>query len=207
MQREFPRILTLVTGLFLAIQYFVPHKSSVIFYETSLDWLIIIGIFSIILGVASLTNLHVRRMQRREKGGFYSGVLLFGLVFMILTGLIGGTEQGGWFIRGYDAVLNPVTATMFALLAFYIASAAYRAFRARTAIATILLVSAIIVMLGRVPVGEGIPYIGPKIAALTDWLLNVPNMAAKRAITIGIGLGGSATALKIVLGIEAPHLR
>jgi hypothetical protein len=206
-QRELPRIITLVTGLFLAIQYFIPHKSSVVFYETSLDWLIIIGIFSIILGVASLANLHVRRLRRREKGWFYSAVLMIGLAFMVLTGLIQGTERGGWFIRGYDAVLNPITATMFALLAFFIASAAYRAFRARTVIATILLVSAIIVMLGRVPVGEAIPVVGPKLASLTDWLLNVPNMAAKRAIAIGIGLGGSATALKVILGIEAPHLR
>jgi hypothetical protein len=126
---------------------------------------------------------------------------------MTVTGLTQGTEQGGWFIRGYDAVLNPVTATMFALLAFYIASAAYRAFRARTVIATILLISAVVVMLGRVPVGESLPIVGPKIASLTDWLLNVPNMAAKRAIAIGLGLGGSATALKVVLGIEAPHLR
>ena len=104
---------------------------------------------------------------------------------------------------GYNAILNPITATMFALLAFYIASAAYRAFRARSVLATILLLSAIIVMLGRVPAGEVIP----GIPWLTDWLINVPNMAAKRAITIGLGLGGSATALKIVLGIEAPHLR
>jgi hypothetical protein len=207
MQRELPRIITLVTGLFLAIQYFIPHRASVVFYETALDWMIVIGIFSIILGISSLANLHVRRMQRREKGSVYSAVLLFGLVYMVLTGLIQGTQPGGWFIRGYDAILNPITATMFALLAFYIASAAYRAFRARTVIATILLVSAIVVMLGRVPVGEAIPVIGPKIAALTDWLLNVPNMAAKRAIAIGIGLGGSATALKVVLGIEAPHLR
>jgi hypothetical protein len=71
-------------------------------------------------------------------------------------------------------------------------------------IATILLVSAIIVMLGRVPVGEQLV---PGIARASDWLLTVPNMAAKRAIAIGLGLGGSATALKVVLGIEAPHLR
>ena len=61
-------------------------------------------------------------------------------------------------------------------------------------------------MLGRVPLGEQMI---PGIARWRDpdWLMNVPNMAAKRAIAIGLGLGGSATALKIVLGIEAPHLR
>jgi hypothetical protein len=129
---------------------------------------------------------------------------LAGLVFMIVAGIVTGTKQDSLFLRlGYNAILNPITATMFALLAFYIASAAYRAFRARSVLATILLLSAIIVMLGRVPAGEVIP----GIPWLTDWLINVPNMAAKRAITIGLGLGGSATALKIVLGIEAPHLR
>jgi uncharacterized membrane protein HdeD (DUF308 family) len=214
MQRELPKIITFITGMFLAIQYFIPHKASEKFYESSLNWLIVVGIFAIIMGIVSLVHLHVTKIQRSEKGKKYSYVLLAGLAYMIITGLFFGTEEGGAFRAGYRGILSPVTSTMFALLAFYIASAAYRAFRARTVIATILLVSAVLVMLGRVPTGEMLwppfHFLGlqvPGVAQISDWLLNVPNMAAKRAITIGLGLGGSATALKIVLGIEAPHLR
>jgi hypothetical protein len=214
MQRELPKIITLVTGMFLAIQYFSPHKASVRLYETSLDWLIIVGIFAIAMGIVSLVHLHVGKIQHSEKGKKYSWVLLAGLAYMTITGLFFGSGEGGAFRWGYNGILMPVTSTMFALLAFYIASAAYRAFRARTVIATILLVSAVLVMLGRVPLGEQLwprfHLLGlriPGVAEISDWLLNVPNMAAKRAIAIGLGLGGSATALKIVLGIEAPHLR
>jgi hypothetical protein len=205
MRRELPKIITFVGGMFLGIQYFIPHRSSQAVYETALDWDIIIGVFAIFLGIVSLVHFHLNKIQRKEPSHRYSYVLIAGLLFMIIAGAFTGTGQDSKFIRwGYVGVLNPISSTMFALLAFYIATAAYRAFRARTVIATILLVSAIVVMLGRVPVGEAMI---PGIAHASDWLLNVPNMAAKRAITIGLGLGGSATALKIVLGIEAPHLR
>jgi hypothetical protein len=204
MQRLLPRIITFVCGMFLASQYFIPHKSSEMLYDTSIDWLIIVGVFAVVLGILSLVTVNLEKIRRKSQGYRHAWVLLAGLVFMVVAGIMTGTGQESLFLRlGYNAILNPITATMFALLAFYIASAAYRAFRARSALATILLLSAIIVMLGRVPAGEVIP----GIPWLTDWLINVPNMAAKRAITIGLGLGGSATALKIVLGIEAPHLR
>ncbi len=106
---------------------------------------------------------------------------------------------GSPFSQMFLNVQVPIEATMFSLLAFYIASAAFRAFRARTLEATLLLVAACIVMLGRVPIGdmihEGIPQ-------ATRWILEVPNLASKRGVMIGVGLGMMATSLKIILGIE-----
>jgi hypothetical protein len=102
----------------------------------------------------------------------------------------------------FDYILRPTEATMFSLLAFFIASAAYRAFRARSMLATILLVSAVIVMIRFFPLGP----LSGGVAWFADWILNVPNLAAKRAILIGVGLGIVSTALKIILGVERSYL-
>ena len=102
----------------------------------------------------------------------------------------------------FDYIVRPTEATMFSLLAFFIASAAYRAFRARSLLASILLVSAVVVMIRFMPLG---PF-SSSVAWLADWILNVPNLAAKRAIRIGVGLGIVSTALKIILGVERSYL-
>ena len=95
------------------------------------------------------------------------------------------------------------SSTMFSMLAFYIASAAYRTFRARSSDAAILLVAAIILMVGRVPVGRAISDFFPEAAA---WLMEVPNLAAKRGIMLGVSLGAIATSLRIIFGIERSYL-
>ncbi len=103
----------------------------------------------------------------------------------------------------YVNLFVPMQATMFALLAFYIASAAYRAFRARTTEATVLLATAIIMMIGRVPLGE---WMWKDFPNLTEWILSFPSMAAQRGIMIGIGLGMIATSLRIIFGIERTYM-
>ncbi len=114
---------------------------------------------------------------------------------------------------------------MFATLAFFIFSAAYRAFRVRNLAATLLLIAACLVMLGNVPLGGSIwrylsqfvHLIFPKFdlttlyrvelfALLKDWLLAIPQAAAGRGIGIGLALGGIAMALRIILGIERTYL-
>lgn len=105
-----------------------------------------------------------------------------------------------WF---YDHVFDPCNSTMFALLAFFIASAAFRAFRARNTEAALLLGAAILVMIGRAPVGG---YISDFFPDLSTWILDIPNNAGRRAIMMGAALGGIVTGLRVILGIERSHL-
>lgn len=115
---------------------------------------------------------------------------------------IGGRLSNYFYRSFFDYIMIPIQSTMFSLLAFYIASAAYRAFRARTLLSTILLVAALIIMIRFVPLGP----ISDGVSALSGWLLKVPNMAAKRAIFIGVGLGMVATAVKVLLGVERGYM-
>jgi len=146
---------------------------------------------------------------QRKQGWQYSYVLLFGLILVLVTGFQSWFkyntpfELRSSFMYSYIHIIVPLQATMFALLAFFISSAAYRAFRARTFEATLLLIAAAIVMLGRVPIGK---MIWDKIPMLSDWLLNVPQLAAKRGIQIGVYLGGVVMSLRIILGIERTYL-
>ena len=98
---------------------------------------------------------------------------------------------------------------MFSILAFYIASAAYRAFRVRNVDAAVMLVTAFLLMLGNVPIGEVIwspdGWLGG-FAGIKNWILRVPNAAGNRAITLGIFLGTMASQSRMLLGIERRHL-
>ncbi len=62
--------------------------------------------------------------------------------------------DGSLFQWMFKYIFSPLSATMFALLAFFVASASFRAFRARNFEASLLLVAGIIIMLGRVPIGS-----------------------------------------------------
>jgi hypothetical protein len=94
-------------------------------------------------------------------------------------------------------------AMMFALLAFYIASAAFRAFRIRSVQASLLAITAVLVMIGRVPIGEAI---WKDFSNFSEWIMNVPQLAGKRAILIGAALGAISTGLKVLVGLERTHL-
>lgn len=184
-------------------QFFVPHKTAEDIFTALNAWGRIIGAFAVVLGVGSLFQRHWDNIRRRRQGWGYSVVTLLSFAVTVFTGLKWGKEQGTPFDWIFSDVLVPLDATMFSLLAFFVASAAYRSFRARTAEATLLMLAAIVVMLGRVPVGEQLYH---RLPAATEWIMTVPTVAAKRGILFGVALGAVATAFRIIFGIERGHL-
>ncbi len=203
MKRQIPLMIIIVLGFMFAAHTFIPHKLSNDFYEWWQDWSKAISPFAVVLGIMSLFMVHGTKISRKAPNWQYSLFTLVALGFTALSGFIWGTDEGTPFMWLFKNIQMPMGSTMFSLLAFYIASAAYKAFRARSPEATVLLIAAIVVMLGQVPIGMKISKWIPETA---QWILNVPNLAAKRGIALGVGLGMTATSLKILLGIERTYL-
>jgi len=204
MKRHLPIFIVFLSGVFLLFQYFVPHETSEFIYEYLLDWAPIIGVFAMSLGIISLARVSWTRVRKRGDNWQYSIVTLAGLASVLIAGFWPGAggQRAPVVLWEFNNLIIPLSSTMFAILAFFIASATYRAFRARSLLATLLLLSAVIVMLRFFPLG---PFTSP-VGDAANWILNVPNLAAKRAILIGVGLGIVATAMKVVLGIERSYL-
>lgn len=172
--------------------------------------------FAIGLGIYSLISVHLRNVLMQRSGWGNSVALIAGVVLMAVAHI--GSEysqEGPLSILDnllYNGLMKSLDATMFSIIAFYIVSAAYRAFRVRSLEATILLVSAALVMLGNVPIGQALTNWIPddknsvltnlRIENIGQWILKRASSPATMAIDFGLGVGGLATALRLWLSLE-----
>lgn len=212
MRRQVPLIFCFVFGVVMMLTQFSPHSFSQGVYEEVLSWVLIIFPFMLILGTVTLIQTHVARIRRRTEHWQYSFIIFAGILLMVVIGIPFG-PQHPIFVWLFNNVQVPMDATMFSLLAFFIASAAYRAFRARTFEASLLLVTALIVMLGNVPIGDlfwntvlsGLPW-DNGLSDTKQWILDNPNLSARRGIILGVSLGAISQSIRILLGIERSYL-
>ena len=203
MRRQIPIVVCFVFGMFMLVQFFVPHPIFTKGYQNVLDWMQIIFVFALLVGALSFLLLHLEKISKQQKDWVYNLVAIIGLVVMVLLGFWKGIQKDSPFLWVFDNLQVPMQSTMFSLLAFFVASVAYRGFRARNLEAAVLLLAGLLLILGRVPIGE---MLSSKIPEAATWILNVPSMAARRGILIGIGLGSIATSLRIIVGIERTYL-
>lgn len=108
----------------------------------------------------------------------------------------------------YDGLFVALGSAMFSLLGFYIATAAFRAFRVRSAESALMMVAALAVILGQIPLavaGEGAwsTLLSAYLPEARRWLLSVPNGAAFRAIELGSAIAGLILALRMWFSIES----
>ena len=209
MRTTIPLILTFLVGVFMLGEFFIPHWKYQELKVLILEFGTVIASAAFLLGVINLTQVNLPKVMERQQDWFYKFIMLASMVAMMAFGFINGADRmkdGFAYKWLFDFLFMPLNKTMFALLAFYIASAAFRAFRARNTEATVLLVAACVVMLAQVPIGEQLPFIGEYLAQFKNWLMDVPNVAARRAIFVGAALGAVSTGIRIILGIERSHL-
>ncbi|MCD4777238.1 MAG: hypothetical protein K8S15_14465 [Candidatus Aegiribacteria sp.] len=198
-----PLVITFTAGMIMILNYFVPHQPFRLLGDNLQEWFMIVASGAIFLGAANLMHVHFRKIRLKLKNWKYSPVTIIGFLVMFVLGLIYGVVEGKPFDFLFLNMVAPMGATMFSLLAFFVASAAFRAFRASNWRATLLLTSAFLVMLGQVPIGA---MIWDKIPLAKVWLMSIPNTAGQRAVMIGAAMGVVATSLRIIFGIERSYL-
>ncbi|MHC4562502.1 MAG: hypothetical protein ACYS8X_06980 [Planctomycetota bacterium] len=217
-KRTIPLVMVFVIGILAFAHNYVPHPASQEFRERMVTWIRIISGFGLFLGAYSLLHMHVSRIRRQRPGWAYSVFVFIGAVGMLSLGLwndgLGplatapkGTET--WFDWGFNYIQIPCAATIFSILAFFMASAAFRTFRARNVSAALLLVAALFVMFGRVPISEAVGGLFGKpdtFPAIVDAIMEYPNMAATRGILLGVSLGAISQSLRILFGIERSYM-
>lgn len=217
MRREVPLIITFVIGVLVTLNYLIagtiPGTELTFQLITSRylnPWNMIIMAFAVGLASANLFRIHVGYVTRK-RAGYYNSIamlgamIVFGVVKTYNTLMTQNPSAGlqSFELKIFNNILTPLGGASFALLAFYLASASYRAFRARSWEAATLLVGAILVMLGAAPIGA---LVWNQFPVIQKWLMDVPNVTGQRAIIMGAAIGGFATSLRLLLGIDRGYL-
>jgi hypothetical protein len=216
MKTSVPVAVAFLSGMALVVSFFFHQGTFVGDISQELKiWLTIVAGFTLLLGVVSITRVNWAAVSRRKENWGYKLLTLVSIFVMAIPAVLPSSwsslfgRSGGsiydWLFINLDM---PMMATMFATLAFYIASAAYRAFRARSAESTILLLTATVIMLWRVPMGEAFLNLFPGNIPefLNTYVMNGANLAVQRGIIIGAALGAASMSLRIILGIERTYM-
>lgn len=213
MKRQIPILLAILASLYPVVAFFVPRQRVGALNQDFDEWMVIIASFALLLGIVSMVQVNIAKIKRRQKGWMFSVYVLIAFAIMSGFGLLPQSWGGGQgelangrltpFTWVFQFMYAPLQSTMFSLLAFYVASASYRAFRVKNIEASLLLIGALIIMIGRIPLGQMMFPIIPDVA---EWIMKYPNAAAQRGVIIGAALGAAAMSIRVMVGIERPYL-
>lgn len=204
--------ITFIIGVILLSSYYftgtLPGTSWTLANVTKdiTTWGVIVSAFAVGLAAVNLVRIHGNKISRKRPDWVHSVALIVTMVAFIVSGIAskhGNASATTLFRNMFDYIYSPLGAAMFAIIAFYVASASYRAFRARSVEASFLLVAAVLLMMGSAPIGA---LIWGKFPVISKWLLDVVNTSGQRGIAIGLAIGGFAASVRILLGLDRGHL-
>ncbi len=202
MKRELPVAIAGLLGVLMLVDYFLNIKEAKTLSVEMQNWVIIIAALALALAALNLVINHSRRISRKDPDSLHSYLLIISLVLTVISGILFGPSHASFkFI--FEAIINPLASAFYAMACFHLASATYRAFRAHNLQASALLITGLLVMLGRAPIGE---VIWSKFPAISTWIMSVANLAGMRGIMISSAVGMIGVGLRVMVGIDRTHL-
>ncbi len=202
MKKEIPILLGLLAGIIWYSEFFFAgmfYDNLKLFFASGLKIGGVVGIMIAVYSVARQNYFKIKYNNER-----YYSILRVSMIFLMLfLGITRGTSTGTPFSSMFMNVYIPFQATTFSILAFYIASAAYRSFKAKSIESAVLLIASVLVMLGKIPIGEAM---WDKIPVIGEWIMDAPSSAGRRAIIFGGYLGMITMFIRIFFGLERSHL-
>jgi len=199
MARILAIIAALACGLLVLVDFFVVEPVIDALGAMLVEGALILAAFALLLGVLNLIGVHAR-MNGTPGSRRYSAILLVALVATMAIGILRPASDALTWV--FDYLYFPLQATMGALLAFFIVSAAFRAFKLRSVSALILLVTSVLVLITQLPFSAAL---SPLLPAAREWIYAIPVTAGVRGILLGVALGTVATALRVLLAVDHPY--
>jgi len=210
-------VITLSTGIVVLFSFVLDNPVLHAVRALFVEWTVIVVAFALLLGVFNVLRTHARRIQG-GKGAVYSIVLVVSFLVVFVPGILSAEQLpaglsdllGAWVGPSgqivtwvYQYVQRPLQATLFSLMAFFVFTAAWRAFRVRSAASVVMLIAALVVLLGSIRLSLGGNW--KQVTVFRNWVMNVPVMAGSRGLLLGIALGTIVSGLRLLVGVDRPY--
>ncbi len=196
-------ILAYVAGI-ISIMGFFTRGAVADMGGTLAQWVAVLVGFALLVGLGNLVKVHIGRVIKRDEGWFYSLIVVGSALAVLGLGLSSSGPGDASVAWVFQWVYQPLGAAIFSLLAFFLTTALFRSFRARSGQTLLLLVVAFVVVLGQAPFSTAPPL--DSLVSVKDWILDYPALAGIRAIILGVAFGAIATTLRVLLGFDRPYL-
>jgi len=171
------------------------HGTVVTLYQ----WLLLLASFALLFGIAHVLVVHLRRIQQGQPDWTYSLVLVTACLAVFVAGLLqpsGVTSPTVEWI--FDALIAPGQATLYALIFFFMAAAAYQYLRLSYPAGRWMLAGALIVLIAQMPASYTL--LPAVYGEWVGWLLQVPVMAIVRGAILGSTLALLIVGMRFLLG-------
>jgi hypothetical protein len=162
------------------------------------EWGLLLSAFALLLGTINVAWVHVRHVLAGNPGWPQSLLLVVALAVVLVTGLFSTTGVRSPLVELlFDAIIAPGQATLFALLAFFMAAAAYRYLRIGRPGGVWLLAGVLLVFAVQMPIANAV--LPSAIANLVNWVVDVPAMSALRGALLGSSFALVIVAIRFLL--------